>query len=106
MTTTKRILYIQFRILLPPTIISIIVFAIFCFLSYWVTKDGQFNFKIGFPYKFYEQFRLSDGDTNNWGWTPFSLIIDIILTWTLSVGGYFIWLIKFYKPKKKESTSR
>jgi len=101
MTTTRKNLYIIFRILLPPTVVSVIVFAIFSLATYLLTKDGQFNFKIGFPGKFYEQFRIGNNNTNNWSWIPFNLIIDILLIWTLSVAGYFVWLLKFYKPKEK-----
>jgi len=90
--------YIIFRILLMPTIISIVAFGILCLASYLVTKEGEHNFTVGFPVKFYEQFRLSGSNTNNWGWLPVNFVINALLTWTLSVGGYFYWLKKFYKP--------
>ena len=101
MTTSKKNLNITFRILLPPTIMSIIVFATLCLISYLLTRENKFKFKIGFPYKFYEQFRLSKSDENNWGWTPANLIVDIVIIWLLSLSGYFIWLLKFYNPKKR-----
>jgi D-alanyl-lipoteichoic acid acyltransferase DltB (MBOAT superfamily) len=93
--------YIISRILLTPTVISIVAFGIFCLASYLFTKEGQHNFTVGFPYKFYEQFRVSGSDTNNWGWLPMNFIIDGLLISTLSVAGYFYRLKNFYKPKDK-----
>ena len=91
-----------FRILLVPNIISFVAFSIFCLASYIATKEGQHNFAVGFPYKFYEQFRVSGSDTNNWGWLPMNFIIDVLIIWTLSIAGYFYWLKNFYKPKDKK----
>lgn len=99
MAITRGDIYIIFKILLIPTIISILVVTIFCLMSYLLMKEGQYGFKIGFPFKFYEEFKTSDGGV--WWWTPINLILDLMLTWTLSVWGYFIWLNKFYKPKRK-----
>jgi hypothetical protein len=93
--------YIIYRILLTPTVISLIAFGIFCLASYLMTKEGQHNFTVGFPCKFYEQFRVSGSDTNNWGWLPLNFVIDGLFIWTLSVTGYFYWLKSFYKPKGK-----
>jgi len=66
-----------------------------------MTKEGQHNFRVGFPKTFYEQFRVSGSDTNNWGWFPINFILDGLLIWIISVGGYFYWLKNFYKPKDK-----
>ena len=90
-----------FRILLTSTVISMVAFGMFCLTSYLVTKQGKHNFNVGFPYKFYEQFRVSGSDTNNWGWLPVNFFIDVLLIWTLSVAGYFYCLKNFYKPKDK-----
>jgi len=57
--------YIIFRILLTPTVISIVVFIIFCLASYLATKEGEHNFTVGFPYTFYEQFRHGGSDSNS-----------------------------------------
>ena len=77
-----------------------IVFGLLCLASYLLTKEGQLNYTVGFPFKFYEQFKLSGSDTKNWGWLPVNFFYDTLLIWTLTVAGYFYWLKKFYKGGK------
>ena len=91
-----------FRILLVPTVISFVAIGIFCLTSYLVTKEGQHNFVVGFPYKFYEQFRVNGSDINNWGWFPMNFLIDVLFIWTLSIAGYFYRLKIFYKRTGKK----
>jgi len=102
MKTTKKDIKVMYKILLTPTFISIVAFGLLSLASYLLTKESEHNYRIGFPYKFYEQFRLSRSDSNNWGWHPTNLLFDIIIIWTLSVAGYFFWIRKFYKPKDIE----
>jgi len=101
MEKKRKTSYLIIRILLTPTVVSLFIFGVLCLASYLVTKEGQHNFTVGFPYKFYEQFRVSGSHTNNWGWLPMNFTTDVLLIWTLSVAGYLYWLKNFYKPKDK-----
>ena len=99
MKSKPKTSYIIFRILRTPTLISIVVFGLLCLESYLVTKNGNHNFAVGFPYKFYGR---PGGDVPMIVSVVF-FITDAILIWTISVGGYFYWLANIYKPKLKSS---
>jgi hypothetical protein len=101
MALTKRDIYIIFKILLPPTLISILAFTIFCLMSYLLTKEGPYSFIAGFPYKFYEQFKTSDSDI--WGWTPINLILDIMLAWIFSAWDILFGFASFISRKENKN---
>ncbi len=94
------------KILLTSTVISVVVFSLVCLASYVVTKESVYNYSVGFPYKFFQQFRLSNSDSNNWGWTPYNFFIDALLIWTISLIGYLLWLKIFSSYNKKWKFSR
>lgn len=91
--------YFVVKILLPPTVISIFSFGIFCVATYLLTKDGEYRFSVGFPYKFYEFIKVHGSDVNNRRWLVVNFFYDAMLFWSISVFGYFYWLKNYYTAK-------
>jgi len=100
MAAIKKDIKVVYKILKTPSLISIALFGLFALASYSMTQKGESGFRIGFPYKFYEQQKVSIDNVNSATWHPINLILDCILLWTVSVGMYFLWILKFYKPNK------
>lgn len=99
MENNRRTLFAGLHQLLMPTLFSIICFCLISLASFLFSKEGQTNFSVGFPYRYYEQFRVSGSDTNNWGSSPLNFILDAILTWTVSVVVYFYFVRRGSKSK-------
>ena len=87
------------KILLPPTVIATVAFIVLAIFSYLITKDGSHNFTIGFPYAFY---KVTGGSANEFkGWlSVLNVFLSYGMIWTVSVGGYLLWIIKFGKTKQ------
>ncbi len=85
-------------------------FIVFCIISYFsvmyslLQSVGNLSMKpvtnIGFPFKYYYQFWLSDSDSPNCGWNIDAFFYDVLITWIIVTLTYLI--IKRIKAHNKE----
>jgi hypothetical protein len=90
---------VVFRLLFTPTLISLVLLLLCIGLSYFISKGSTQHISIGFPYTFYKTTNASAGNEYLWWQSLLIFILDSITIWTLSVAGYFLWILKFYKNK-------
>jgi hypothetical protein len=82
------------------TILSILVFGFCTLLSYLLSKEASDNFELGWPYKFYYQFKIRDETANEiqHGSWPMNLIYNSILSFVFAI---LIFLV--YKKLKRNN---
>lgn len=78
------------RTLIKSLLTSTIIFIITTLASYLLTRQSSNEFTLGFPFSFYEQFRLTGSDFNNFGWRVSNFIIDCLFTFLFSFL-YVVW---------------
>lgn len=81
--------------LIVSTGISILLFALICVLSYFLSHEYRVSFKIGLPWTFYDQF-LVDCDVHH-GTSFNNLILDALVIWLLTFGTNLF----FYKKEMR-----
>jgi hypothetical protein len=54
-----------------------------------LNRKEDYNLFIGFPFEYYLEFAV-ECDAPNTGWKLNNLLADIIITWTLTTGAYFL----------------
>jgi hypothetical protein len=90
---------VVFRILFTPTLISVALLLLYIGLSYFISKGSTRHISIGFPDTFYKTTSTSPGNEYRWWQGVLIFIFDSITIWTLSIAGYFLWILKFHKNK-------
>jgi len=79
-------------------LVSILLFASVTLISYFVSHEAALSeFKLGYPFIFYEQFQMSGNDFINSGWNPISAIYDYLGAFILTIVGFL--LRKLYTKK-------
>lgn len=81
-----QLLYQVVKKIIVITLLSAIIFTLLTGISYYLTLEGTSNFKLGFPWVFYYQFKL---DILHHGSNPINFIIDFALIWGVTAGLYF-----------------
>ena len=73
------------------TILSILIFGFCTLLSYMLTKKANSFFELGWPYKFYYQFKIrgETGSGMQHGSWPMNLLYDCILSFVFSTLIFF-----------------
>jgi hypothetical protein len=83
------------RKLTTGTILSTLVFLSVSFLTVLLQINSPLHrqtnseFNIGFPLTYYSQF-MADDSIPNAGWNGNSLLLDILITWTITTGTYIL----------------
>ena len=75
------------------TILSILIFGFCTLLSYFLSKENNRDFELGWPYKFYYQFKIGaeTGSGIQHGSWPMNLIYDCILSFFFSILIFFVY---------------
>ena len=93
------------KTLIKGTILSALIFFSISFITVLFQINSPLNrinktyqLKIGFPFKYYYEF-LVDSPILNSGWNIKNLILNIVITWTITIGT--ILIIKKTKAQQK-----
>ena len=75
------------------TILSVLVFGFCTLLSYLLSKEANSVFELGWPYKFYYQFKIraETGSGIQHGSWPMNLIYDCILSFVFAILIFFVY---------------
>lgn len=73
--------------------LSILIFGFCTILSYLLSKDGNRNYELGWPFNFYYQFALNKGEEfeiQHGSW-PMNLTYDCILSFVFAILIFFVY---------------
>jgi hypothetical protein len=88
----------KYKVLINGTFLSILIFFSTSFITVLIQiapikyykRNESYNLDIGFPFKYYEEFWLKGNVTPNFGWNGLNLIYNIITTWFIVFGEYYL----------------
>ena len=80
--------------------LSLFLFAIVIVCSYIIRKNGLYEFHLGYPFQFYEQFKLTGNDFVNFGWDIEAFLLDFMIYWSASL------LLSLLIPKLKFASGK
>ena len=89
------------KILIKATSVSLLIFAIVIFCTYFIRKQGLYEFHLGYPFQFYEQFKLSGNSFGNFGWDIEAFLLDFMIYWSVSL--LLSLLIPRFRPASRKA---
>src|SRR5690242_6408951 len=73
------------NVLIKASSASLIIFGIVILCTYFIKKNGLYEFHLGYPFQFYEQFKLNGNAFVNFGWDVEALLLDFMIYWSISL---------------------
>src|ERR1700749_3305381 len=80
--------------------VSLIIFVIVILCTYFKTKEGSYEFHLGYPFQFYERFKLNGNSFANFGWDVEACLLDFMIYWSASL------LLSLLIPKLKFASKK
>jgi hypothetical protein len=92
---------LKFKLFFKTIFISIFIFILLSIITYTITKENKFDFKVYAPFKYYQQFSLDNNKSvTNWGWNINKLFFNFILIWFVVLFyNIFLKRLNFFNKK-------